>query len=1163
MENEINNSEDKIALDINNIELFLIKSGYLSQKIWTKNNSDWFDWSKYNELLLSFEYNEKISATEASVKYGDKIQWMNKIFKIDTTLDELHRQYLHYTSTNISFIKLLNSFIMLEIILKDFYNVINGNNEQDINVIFNEKIIMNDIDMNSSLRDTNVVGLKKKLESIYTKINNNSTYNGKDVNSKIITILFLLSMGSSFSVDQNIPQMTNLMNIFTLYNKIYINDIHLSFILFLNIIASINLCIYVNKKKNHFNFLKYDNNNYTNYFYQEMKKKNNADKNNNSAKNKENYLTFSFFDNEIITYSGDIFCEIIKFQNCLKIYSLYQLSKNQIKMTINLTIDTMVETLKTFSDNFLININIIKNLFNININNNNSIYKLIKLNNLILLSKNNINKCFSSFNFNELLIKVTNFREENQIQLVNVKYLELIQKTQKLYFQNSITTINQIDSQKNINNNNNEQSDVSHTIDDNSSIDILIKEFKVLNYLLHYYKKNKETKTNLQFYCFKFRFFKCSIFKENKNTKEIQIFFDYSSIKEKLLLKYLKVIDNILFLIKQYEQILNILNEYKLYNIIFRVSQTNFRSRHINYYFTIIIRKLVFFIDENKYNRITLYDSKLKIYDQNMLVYIKDDTIKQKTRINTLKEMFNDSFFNNKLKLFNNYLKELADDWDLIIIGENINNHNLIYNNNENILFINIVKEGNDNSVQNFMAGSSVIKMSVKNLGVSVNPMGQIDDKINTMANNLVNYEYLNIIMYIENNEDFAEKVLKFAENLKNSSDNILSNKITLICQRFFFEEKIIMNARVKEGKQIYNCIDNYFLVCDIKKNGERYKYDVYITKSYISVVNHFNQEITNNFTNLIYSFISVLSSCIEIIIYLLKNKEVDWPSKFFYIQKIHKNYFLFEYKMGNIFVKKIQNFDSLILLNVKKTIPLFCLFTEKQIDDDNEFFMDLFLRLFLNLNKVVEVNQLNDNFFEKIHKNMFFQNYDIFKLIALSYDAFCTFNDFFVNNNYLQISKNDKFETCYIMPYEVESEQKNIKFNQILERKNKNELIVKNIIIYDFNLTNSFKFNNVNDLKMNYQKAEFFVHYYEKPNVIQISIKDKLIYVYQKLISKKTKKNSVKKILKNIKELFFEKDTISLYSSNTSDFSKVLFEFNTELVKIKAVKLDHRSFNI
>ena len=142
----------------------------------------------------------------------------------------------------------------------------------------------------------------------------------------------------------------------------------------------------------------------------------------------------------------------------------------------------------------------------------------------------------------------------------------------------------------------------------------------------------------------------------------------------------------------------------------------------------------------------------------------------------------------------------------------------------------------------------------------------------------------------------------------------------------------------------------------------------------------------------------------------------------------------------------------------------------------------------------------------------MFFQNYDIFKLIALSYDAFCTFNDFFINNNYLQISKNDKFETCYIMPYEVESEQKNIKFNQILERKNKNELIVKNIIIYDFNLTNSFIFNNANDLKMNYQKAEFFVHYYEKSNVIQNSIKDKLIYVYQKLISKKTKKKALKK---------------------------------------------------
>lgn len=39
MENNIN-SNDLINLDINNLESFLVKSGYLNQRIWTKQNSD-------------------------------------------------------------------------------------------------------------------------------------------------------------------------------------------------------------------------------------------------------------------------------------------------------------------------------------------------------------------------------------------------------------------------------------------------------------------------------------------------------------------------------------------------------------------------------------------------------------------------------------------------------------------------------------------------------------------------------------------------------------------------------------------------------------------------------------------------------------------------------------------------------------------------------------------------------------------------------------------------------------------------------------------------------------------------------------------------------------------------------------------------------------------
>ena len=100
---------------------------------------------------------------------------------------------------------------------------------------------MNNIDINSSLLDKNIIGLKQKLDSIFSKTMKNSNYNGKDANYKLIAIIFLLSMGSSFSVDKNIGQISNLMNYFVLYNKIYINDINISFILFLSLIVFLHL----------------------------------------------------------------------------------------------------------------------------------------------------------------------------------------------------------------------------------------------------------------------------------------------------------------------------------------------------------------------------------------------------------------------------------------------------------------------------------------------------------------------------------------------------------------------------------------------------------------------------------------------------------------------------------------------------------------------------------------------------------------------------------------------------------------------------------------------------------------------------------------------------------------------------------------------------------
>jgi hypothetical protein len=172
-------------------------------------------------------------------------------------------------------------------------------------------------------------------------------------------------MGSSFSINNKIPQIKNLLNSFTVYNKIFINDINVSLILFLSVIISINLCIYSNKKKSHFKFLVFDEHNYSNYYYTKIDLQKNSINEQQSDETNE-HINLFLFDNDIIKYGGDNFSELLLFQNCLKIFSIYHLSKNQIKMSVYLTIDTIIETLKSFNDD--IEINQANNLQNINFN---------------------------------------------------------------------------------------------------------------------------------------------------------------------------------------------------------------------------------------------------------------------------------------------------------------------------------------------------------------------------------------------------------------------------------------------------------------------------------------------------------------------------------------------------------------------------------------------------------------------------------------------------------------------------------------------------------------------------------------------------------------------------------------------------------------------------
>ena len=55
------------------------------------------------------------------------------------------------------------------------------------------------------------------------------------------------------------------------------------------------------------------------------------------------------------------------------------------------------------------------------------------------------------------------------------------------------------------------------------------------------------------------------------------------------------------------------------------------------------------------------------------------------------------------------------------------------------------------------------------------------------------------------------------------------------------------------------------------------------LTKNYVSLINYLSQEITPTFIEYINNFISVFSSCTELILYIYDKKEID-PNKFYYV---------------------------------------------------------------------------------------------------------------------------------------------------------------------------------------------------------------------------------------------------------------------------------------
>ena len=239
-----------IKVELSNIESFLIKSNYDFIYNIEKNN-----FKKYNETinkitskkdyLLNFEFNEKISFSEVSVKYGILIQSLNKIFLTNLTIQDMYEQYLEFTKDLISLNQYLNSLILIEFFFTNF----NGNK----NIINYDKIEIYDI----STLDENKNELKNKLNNIYTKIKEKENFKGNKINLDLIILVLFSTLGNKFFIDKNIPDIKNLFKYFTEYNKIFTNSLNISLFLYFNTIITINL--YLNSMKYKKKFLNYEN----------------------------------------------------------------------------------------------------------------------------------------------------------------------------------------------------------------------------------------------------------------------------------------------------------------------------------------------------------------------------------------------------------------------------------------------------------------------------------------------------------------------------------------------------------------------------------------------------------------------------------------------------------------------------------------------------------------------------------------------------------------------------------------------------------------------------------------------------------------------------------------------------------------------------------------
>lgn len=657
--------------------------------------------------------------------------------------------------------------------------------------------------------------------------------------------------------------------------------------------------------------------------------------------------------------------------------------------------------------------------------------KAIEKSNLSIISKPILTKIIKAWPINQIIIKLELSNQLESIDTLFNLYTPFLIKTKEIHVKDS-----------------------TNETEEYISIDTLFLEWSILETILSKMSSIKEdhNKKAQCSYSFLFNCWKM-IINKSFSSKEINLYYNYSNIQEKSLFNFFTMNVNLSNFIKNIIKIISLLEEFKGYNTInIRLFQNNFRSKQLEFFLLVIINLITsYVVDKRLDNVININEKNFNYYIQSMQCYICDSSNNNKKhRLNGLKQTFFKIALSNKhFKFLSSYLTELSEVFNIVIFSDNPNSFKLIRTYEDNKIFFILSKADAHPKIP---STNELIYTTNPNEGIG------IFKEFN-----------MHIYVYLNNEKESYMQIFPLLHSIKGDKMKKCNVEITMICDKNYLEITVLIEHRYKKlVRYLSEDISNIYIISktsvgntqkksnDINynnnssnSNSEYFNYDIYITSEKIKVITYAKYDFTNDpqHKRFLFSFISILSNCIEMILHILKNKDIFISQFVFVYKNSNDTTYLLYFKDGNLFIKKSYENNNLIRLNVRNAIPLFCILSKKKTTSytmSNENFFDVFPRLFLNLNKVNDnKDNFNEVFFKKIHKNIFSDYYDNFFPICLSYEVFETFNLFFLSNDYLEISKGEIFDKGYLFAFDpIDSYNK--RFDQ---------MVIKQVVLFDSNI--------------------------------------------------------------------------------------------------------------